>query len=64
MAYFPLCAAGLGVVSLLIYGIFRVGKKRRKNVFLIIGCTGIGLCALYFCSLFFAMYLGWFPIPN
>lgn len=64
MAYFPLCSAILGILFFVIYNILKFLKKGRYTVFLVAGYVGIGLFALYHCALFFAMYLGWFPIPN
>lgn len=64
MAYFPFCSVILGIVSLIIYFILKRQKKIKYTALLIIACIGIGLFVLYHCALIFAMYLGWFPIPN
>lgn len=64
MTYLPICSAAIGILAIGIYCAIALIKKRKIKLFLVIGCTGTGIFALYFLSMFIFIYLGWFPIPN
>lgn len=64
IAYFPITLGIIGILSLLIYAYLFYKKRSGKNVFLIIGCTGLGMWLLIACALFLIGYLGLGPVPS
>lgn len=64
IAYLPVTSGIIGVLSLFTYVYQFVKKKPKRNIFLIIGCIGVGICLLIVCGLFLAGVLGLGPIPK
>lgn len=64
IAYLPVVAIIVGVLSILIYVYLCIKRKSKRNIFLIIGCIGIGICLLIVSALFLAGALGLGPTPT
>jgi len=64
MAYLPVVTGTIGVLSVVVYVYQLVKKKPKRNIFLVIGCIGIGVCLLVVCGLFLAGALGLGPTPT
>ncbi len=64
MSYLPIALGIIGTISLILYFALYKTKHSIRNIFLVISCIGIGICALIFCALFMAGMLGLGPIPN
>lgn len=64
MAYLPVVTGTIGVLSVVVYVYQLAKKKPKRNIFLVIGCIGIGVCLLIVCGLFLAGALGLGPTPT
>ena len=64
MAYLPVVTGTLGTLAILVYAYQLIKKKSKRNIFLVIGCIGIGICLLIVCGLFLAGALGLGPTPT
>jgi len=64
IAYLPVVAIIVGVLSILIYVYLRITKKSKCNILLIVGCIGIGIFLLIVSALFLAGALGLGPTPT
>lgn len=64
IAYLPVISGTIGVLSFFLYAYQLVKKKPKRNIFLIIGCIGVGVCLLIVCSLFLAGVFGLGPTPK
>lgn len=64
IAYLPVVAIIVGVLSILIYAYLRIRRKTKCNIFLVVGCIGIGIFLLIVSALFLAGALGLGPTPT
>ena len=64
MVYLPTITVIVGIPLLIAGIILQKKKKQLAKVFIIIGTSCIGICILFFLSLFVLSALGMGPVPN
>ena len=64
IAYFPVVMRIVGILAIFVYVYLRCKKKPYRNIALVVGLIGLGVCLLVICALFLAGFLGLGPVPT
>ena len=64
IAYFPVVMGIIGILAILAYIYLRCKKNPYRNIPLVVGLIGLGVCLLVVCALFLVGFLGLGPVST